>query len=307
MVSVEHLSSYFGLNRGFDKYFNSGKNDWLFHFLCKFRLRVGPYTFRLIAFLRRNGFLDKSEHSCSGEKTNKRVFKWLEGNCDEKFFGWIHYFDSHKPYKPTYETNVKRVDSIFGDLLKKLKELNLLDETVIVITADHGEALGEHGFEGHGRYLYDEEILVPLIFYHPELEPLHVKKQVETIDIMPTILDFSGIKIPQSCMGQSLKPLMLGKQWKREEFAFSESYPPYKEWMKSIRCPEFKFIQNEKSMDELYDLKVDPWEKKNLISEKPETAKWLEEKLRKRLGETEPEEQKINEYTKNVLRGLGYL
>jgi arylsulfatase A-like enzyme len=156
-------------------------------------------------------------------EVNERVFDWLESVKDEKFFLMAHYFDPHWPYEApapyndgsgdAYNSEIAYTDEHVGKLIAKLEELGLKDDTLIVLTGDHGESLGAHGEPTHGDYLFDTTIRVPLIFQHEGRVPkgLRIGTMVKTIDIMPTIIDFLGLPKGPHTQGDSLVPTFEGK------------------------------------------------------------------------------------------------
>ena len=129
----------------------------------------------------------------------------------------MHLYDPHDPYEPPepfkskyettpYDGEIAYVDSAIGKLFSGLKTLGLYDSSVIAIVADHGEALGEHGEESHGFFLYDETIHVPLMIRLPMARGagLQVDKPVGLVDIAPTLLRAIGAEVPNSMQGKSL-------------------------------------------------------------------------------------------------------
>lgn len=159
-----------------------------------------------------------------------------------------------------YDSGIHYADEKIGDLLKELKKLKLLDDTIIIILSDHGEGLGERGrLAQHGINFYDEVVRVPLIIRHPSIKgPKRIKTQAQLIDVMPTILDFLGIPKNKEAQGNSLVPLIDGKAPPDfNEYVFSEG------WM--IRTLKFKMIKEE----ELYDLKEDHRELNNRAIKNP--------------------------------------
>jgi arylsulfatase A-like enzyme/Tfp pilus assembly protein PilF len=144
-----------------------------------------------------------------GGETTQRALQWLDQHHQEKFFLWLHYFDPHADYNPPepfhtryrknlYDGEIAYTDQCLGKVLDKLDQLHLLDQTLIVLTADHGEGLGDHKERTHGFFIYDSTLRVPLIFRYPARFHSHrtVKSLVRTIDIMPTILE--ALSVPMS-------------------------------------------------------------------------------------------------------------
>jgi len=174
-------------------------------------------------------------------------------------------------------------DKLIGELMRELARKGFKQKTIIIITADHGDECREHGWIGHGTHLYDESIRVPLIAYIPGIEkPRKRDALVQSIDIMPTILDLLGIPAPYQTQGKSLVRLMEEAESKVQGSVFSEG--ALLDHRFAVRTREWKYIQNidvVKKEDELYNLKDDPQEKNNLIHDRAEEAA----KLRRRLEE----------------------
>ena len=124
-----------------------------------------------------------------------------------------------------YDAEIMYVDSHIGKLLRKLDELGIKDDTLIIITADHGEEFYEHGSFGHSETLYQEIIRVPLMIYYPkEFEPQRIEKRVSLVDVFPTILDTLQIEIPEDVEGISMLPLLKGKSTYDREYTLSEVF-----------------------------------------------------------------------------------
>ena len=255
-VSAYVLDSKWGLNQGFDYYFD--RFD-----LSKFK------TISLGRVQRR------------GEETINEVLKWLDKYKKKKFFTWIHLYDPHTPYDPPspfkekypgrpYLGEIAYSDYQLGRLWNYLKENNLLDRTILIFASDHGESLGEHRESTHGFFIYQEAVHVPLIFVFPfkKLQGLIRSQVVSLVDIMPTILDMAGIPIPPQVQGKSLVPLFFKDIKLKDNIAYSETYYPrfHFGWseLKGIQNERYKLIIAPKM--ELYDLINDPDEKINLAS-----------------------------------------
>lgn len=169
--------------------------------------------------------------------------------------------DEIKCLKGLYDSNLRYADTMVGILYEKLKSDNLLHNTMIIITADHGEFLGDHGLLRHGGPSWDSVIKVPLILFYPKLtnREIRIKELTQSIDIMPTILDICRIKLPKnkSVDGTSLKKY-LDISYLPETAVFGKDY---------IRTKKYKYLIDEKLF---FDLEEDP-EEKNPIYQK-ETA-----------------------------------
>jgi arylsulfatase A-like enzyme len=185
------------------------------------------------------------------------------------------------------------VDEGVGDLFKALEESGQLETTVIIFSSDNGFFWGEHGFADK-RWAYDESIRDPLLIRFPRLiKPGTVFDQfVLNIDIAPTLLELAAVPIPKTIQGRSLLPLLKDPNtpWRHSfltEYFQEKPYPRTPTWQ-AVRTERWKYINYSdlKDMDELYDLKADPFEMKNLINEPGSVATLKEmqaelEKLRK--------------------------
>lgn len=179
----------------------------------------------------------------SAEDVTLKTTRWLHSQkkSAKPFFLWVHYFDPHGPYdlwenfsdlppNPSgtyktkaidramaeriraYDSEIAYTDHHIGKLFQEISKLGLTDSTLILITADHGESLGERGYVGHGRQLYEYIVRVPMILYHPEITPVGqtVHHKVSLLDLAPTILDFTGIHHPFPLQGISLRAFFNG-------------------------------------------------------------------------------------------------
>jgi arylsulfatase A-like enzyme len=182
-----------------------------------------------------------------------------------------------------YDGEVRVLDDLVGPWMRKLEQLDLLDETLIVILADHGEELLERGHVGHCSCnlkgtLYDECIRIPLILRLPGKLPAGkvVRRQVSQIDVMPTLLELAGLPIPDYVEGSSLLPLILDESHRFREEAYAETTPAG--WQSlpgddreiwGVRTQRWKLILNTDAAGrterwELYDLEADPDETRDL-------------------------------------------
>jgi len=169
--------------------------------------------------------------------------------------------DDMKHLIALYDNTIRRSDSFFGNFLQHLNSLGLLDHTIIIVTADHGEEFYEHGGIVHEK-LYDETIHVPLLIYVPNSKPRIISNQVGLVDITPTVLSILGLPEPQYIDGRSLKFLMENPN------SSDPNQLLYSEFLtqRTVRTPEWKLIKtvNQSTSYEFFDLKNDPGEKINL-------------------------------------------
>jgi len=180
----------------------------------------------------------------------------------------IHDKNNLEYARSLYDACILEVDTgLIGPLVKLLKELGIYDNTMIVITADHGEEFAEHGDMGHNYKLYDELVHIPLIIRMPGYTGgTHISRQAQSIDIAPTICVYLGIKPAQTMQGRDLSSMMSVKDNEnQDELVYGEN--PKEVY---VRSREFKLISpyNPALQHYLFDLKLDPGEKVNLYGAK---------------------------------------
>ena len=222
-----------------------------------------------------------------------------------------------------YDGAIRFVDEQIGSLISHLDGLKLRENTLIVLTTDHGECFGEHGlYFNHGEYLYEESMKVPLIFSYSNSLKKKIGTQVQSTDIMPTVLDILGIELIENIEGNSLMPLIKENK-KTREYTFAESGMSFfkedkrryiggiKGKWRMIRTDEWKLIyipHQQEDIFELYNLKEDQKEAKNLFEKKPEISNKLREELFKWMKDSDSEEDiDLTEKSKETLRKLGYM
>ncbi|MDM7919630.1 MAG: sulfatase-like hydrolase/transferase, partial [Methanosarcina sp.] len=299
-VSAFSVDSRFGLDRGFDLY------DDMYQ----------------------AGLPFKSQNSeRRAEKTFDRFARWLKNNGNEKFFCWVHYYDPHLPYAPPapfseefsdrpYDGEIAYMDVYVGKILDALTQKGLLENTIIIVAGDHGEGLGDKIEQGHGIFLYEETVRVPLLLYNRKIWPKSkkVESRVGLVDIVPTIIEISGLKKDQiNTDGESLLEVIKKDNREGRDILLETFYPKeFFSWSELVGLisGKYKFIQAPKP--ELYDLSVDPEEKNNLISSSVNVAEEMKKKLEVRLlslvknnGRTESVAPSTRDLER--LRSLGYL
>ena len=145
---------------------------------------------------------------------------WIDEVRGGKFFAWVHLFDPHLPYDPPepfrarfeadrYQGEVAFTDELVGRVISRLRERQLLERTLVVVTADHGESLGEHGEANHGFFVYDATVAVPLIVRTPWRLRGRSRTQVSLVDMFPTLLELTGLPPEPGVDGESLLPAIL--------------------------------------------------------------------------------------------------
>lgn len=227
---------------------------------------------------------------------------------DRPFCAYIYAVEPHRPYAPhkgftfgsatvdLYDSELAFTDHQLGRLFDSMEQSGRMKDTIIIVMADHAESFGERGVYRHSSQLYQDQTHVPLIIYVPQLAPRRVPDYVTTVDLGTTILNALGIQCPNSYVGVSLLPLMrgevfahppiFGEQTLREkEFpnVRPDQYPQPVNKKYMIVTPEgYKLLYNRNyQLFELFDLKNDPFELKNLYDYLPDLAS----ELKRQLGE----------------------
>lgn len=201
-----------------------------------------------------------------------KVLVRLRTQGNEPLFMYMHFVDSHAPYTlggkegTAYERYVREValiDEQLGRLREYLTDHNLEDRTFLIVSADHGEAFGEHGTEFHAVTLYEELLRIPLFISFPGAQRAVIDEPVSLIDLGPTILDAYGLHTPATFLGQSLVPLLRGEDVRLTRPIAAEG---------GRRLEAFFFdngiktiVDLKKKTQEVYDLSKDPKETDNLV------------------------------------------
>lgn len=325
-VSAFPVTEYFGFNQGFD------------HFDESFDQRTGGLT--------KTGAVNTGAAQRAAGETTDLAIEWMKGRT-EPFFMWLHYFDPHddkvlppkeeligKKFRPghrdrlrdIYDFEVTYMDRELGRVFDQLKSMGAWDNSVVVVTADHGEGLGDHDWWTHG-VLYQEQVRVPLIVKAPGVAGgRRVDSVVRSIDILPTIADclgLAGSDLP-TIDGTSLVPLMTGEKDDLGLIAYSDSVNQMvynfssqivdnKDDMLFAIVIEgrWKYIHHLRERDdsELYDLQNDPEELTNLFAEEPAIRAKANEALRqlKFMPVKQLEDANVPPEVLKALESLGYV
>jgi arylsulfatase A-like enzyme/cytochrome c-type biogenesis protein CcmH/NrfG len=268
------LDSRFGLNQGFDFYYD--------HFDFN-RLQESN--------------LEEMERP--GNVVADVALDWLGKNRQNKFFLWMHLYDPHYPYRPPppyseqykdrlYDGEIAFADVQVGRLISFLKANNIYRNTLIVLTGDHGESLGEHGEKTHGFFIYNATLHVPVIIHLPgSASTKTVSELVSLADLMPTVLQALKVDIPTEVQGRALLPLMLPTKAGESRNLYAETFLPrlHFNWseLRAVETEKYQFIDAPKP--ELYDLSKDPGETQNLYADKKAVAEELRNRLTTLIGQ----------------------
>jgi arylsulfatase A-like enzyme/Flp pilus assembly protein TadD len=273
-VSSIVLAAQSGLGRGFDTFSD--------------KFEVSPGDLHFLNTIQRRGDIPTAE-----------AIAWLQARKGERFFLWLHLYDPHEPYEPPepfatryaenpYDGEVAFADDLVGRLDSALEHLGFKKDTLLVVTSDHGEGLGEHGESVHGFFVYQTTLHVPLVMRGPGLVPgTRLPVTVRSVDLVPTLLDFLEVAPGGGRFsGRDLAPALRGLEKPAEEAAYAESLLPLLHYgwsdLRALREGRWKYIQAPRP--ELYDLKEDPGETRDLASSEPARVEAFRSTLAKRLA-----------------------
>jgi arylsulfatase A-like enzyme len=209
-----------------------------------------------------------------------------------------------------YDGEIRYTDHHIGRLLSELDRRGIREETAVIVTADHGEAFGEHGRYGHHPYLYDELLHVPLIVDVPEMSAETIDDVVSLIDLPPTVCELLDVSVPEPTQGRSLMPLLSGETMATTGGVISTAMSGK---MLAYRTDTWKlFWRVEEGKAELYDLDADPTESANVIDSHPEIAEEMRSRLEEHIEVTKATDTDLPEVTeskevKQRLEDLGYV
>jgi len=332
-VSAFPVTASFGLDQGFE------------HFDARFPRADGE------GLIGDNGVVNTGGSQRGADETTKAAIGWLDehAGAEAPLFMWVHYFDPHDPLlvppqefldrfrspsqeradvlRTVYDAEVLYMDHWLGRLLDAFKRQGMLDNTMVVVVADHGEGLGDHDWWTHG-ILYQEQIRVPLLIRIPGVKgAARVGSLVRTIDLMPTVLDALGVVESDwpAMDGQSLVPVMRTGQTAEPLDAYSDSVNmlvygrPDEQGRQDHKLDKLYCVMNERHKliyhqlkpdeTEFYDLQADPNELHNLAEAKPPAMETLLQQLMSlgALSDIEPGMTRTDLERLNKLRDLGYV
>lgn len=325
VVSAGPLAARFGFGRGFE-------------------------SFNLVPKL---GNPDSGGHA---DRVNRRAGNWLQDwkftRPRDRFFLWVHYFDPHLPFtsrpglrdslgiafaqtvdddnvgtlpqadiRQAYRAEVFETDQFIGGLIARLTQLDLAEDTIIAVVADHGEYLQEHGLTNH-HGLYDEVLHVPMLIYWPGLAQAERRYgTVSTIDLVPTLLDLLAVADLPTAAGRSLlaagnrdEPRAVFAEW-RDFHLLGAAEPGAGDFLVSVQIGRHKLIRDVlfPAESRCYDLATDPDELVNLWGSDHVLPRTLSARLDRHLQHDLPDglagiaDIQIDQKSLQMLRSLGYV
>jgi arylsulfatase A-like enzyme len=208
------------------------------------------------------------------------------------FFMWVHFLDPHKRYlehpgfsnfghdpRGLYDGEIAYTDHHIGRVLDALDASPLRDRTVVILTADHGEAFGEHGFNYHGKYVWDEVVRIPLVVYLPGCTPRRIKRRMSAVELAPTVLDLAGLPEDDGARGQSFAPELFGSDLSEHPILVDQPQNPYYPLRRAFIDGSHKLhftsevvagSADRRVTYQLFDLARDPGEQNDLAPAEPE-------------------------------------
>jgi arylsulfatase A-like enzyme len=236
-----------------------------------------------------------------GASLTKKSVAWLRRR-DKKakpLFLWTHYIEPHdwaREYKSKdgatskedrYRQSLEATDAHLEEFIAGVQE-TLGDDTIIVITSDHGEGLGEHGTQYHSASLFDTELRVPLVIAGPGINPGRINQVVGLVDLAPTLLDLAGFEAPgmPHMDGLSLAPELRGER--KDKLGVGEAYSVMiadrssLEDQAAVMSGRYKLVERPGSKYQLYDTSLDPKERKDIKAQAPQLLQSMKARLERR-------------------------
>ena len=269
-----HGHMYFGRNSGFEQ----GFHEW-----------------RLVPGIK---FDAETDNEVTSDKMTALGIELLgkPENTGGRFFAWAHYMDPHDQYlkhaeapdfgkkaRDRYDSEIWFADHWIGKLLDWAKQQPFWKNTAVIVSADHGEAFGEHDMYKHAFELWEVLTHVPLFVYSPGAKPRTIDARRSHIDLAPTMLELMGVPIPQGFQGKSLVPELYGAEPESREPILTElaedSHNPPR---RALISGDWKLISFERGRYELYDLSKDPGETRDLSKTHPKDLERMKAALAER-------------------------
>jgi arylsulfatase A-like enzyme/Flp pilus assembly protein TadD len=287
VVAAYPLDARFGLDRGFDLY-----DD-----------RIAG----------RGGTLDRPLER-PGTEVVERGLAWWREHAGRRRFLWVHLFEPHAPYEPPepwasrfpgepYLGEVATADAALAPLLEEVTAAGA--STMVAVTSDHGEALGDHGEVSHGLFAYEATLRIPLLLWAPGLEPARPAVPARHVDLVPTLLAAAAVALPEGLAGRALVGMPASS---RPTVTYFESLTPTLDrgWapLRGVLLDREKYV--DLPIPELYDLVADPGELENLLPASGERARQAAAQLPPE-SVWPPRRGEVPAEVERALRSLGYL
>jgi choline-sulfatase len=279
---------------------------------------------------------DRFESSADASATavNRKVKEWrADLAAGRPYFLYLHYMDAHEPYLPqgrafdefmkdgrpnprrdfvaAYDSEIRLLDSKVQGLFESLR---WHEDTILIVTSDHGEGFHDHGLSGHANSLYDELMRVPLIVYGGGVKPGRVAVPVGHVDVLPTLRELAGLAPDPRNVGWSLVPLLREGRWDRGDRPLLAHLVEFDEQheVRAVVHGRYKLVERRPGRAELFDLEADPGESRDLAERHPEIVARLRDAYDRaeagatRYGQGGGETQLAPEAIEK-LRALGYV
>jgi choline-sulfatase len=259
--SAWHGHLYFGRNSGFEQGFS---------------------TWKLVPGIK---FDPETDNDVTSEKMTALGIEILSApeNTKEPFFAWAHYMDPHDQYlkhaeapdfgkkaRDRYDSEIWYADLHIGKLLEFARTKPWWPNTVVIVSADHGEAFGEHGMYKHAFELWEVLTRVPLFLAGPGIQPRRIEERRSHIDLAPTILELMGVPVPTDMHGQSMLPELEGAAASSREPILTElSEDSHNPPRRALIAGDWKLIEFERGRHQLFNLAADPGETRDLANSEP--------------------------------------
>jgi arylsulfatase A-like enzyme len=305
--------------------------------------RAGYYT----GAIYQNGYLNHPADALRGfdlalqypsyfaETATSTALDWIAKNRNTRFAALVHYIEVHQ--WPTdippelrrvgaaglnaeqraflagkYDTRCANTDAQIDRLLTELKATQVLDNTVVVITADHGEAIAEYGLiEGHGAGVEEDILRVPLAVFGPAIKPARIATRVSLASVLPTLLDYTRVPVRKEVGERTLRPMMEGKRAADRDFI--SEFVLYGNDQSAVYSGKWKYVAAS-GKDLLFDLQRDPEAVTDVAAAHPDVTERLRRAFRKRqvdmlerLQAERDESLTLTPETMESLRSLGYI
>jgi choline-sulfatase len=266
---------------------------------------------------------DATKESLGGQQRDGAVAvsalaRWIEERRDRRVFAFLHLYEPHAPWTPPerhrqhshpYDGEVAHADELVGQFLDRLRAAGVLDRAVVAVTSDHGEGLGDHREQEHGLFVYREAVQVPLIVRLPggRGAGLRVKGVMGQADIPATLLDLLGLSVrdldgisQRAALGTGTviaRPVYSETLFPRYHFGWSELTAATDDRLRYIQAPR----------PELFDVKEDPGETRNLVGDRAPVAAAMRAWLETKAGGTAPAPAAVPDDVRERLEALGYV